>query len=359
MRLFTQYMAIDIGSASIKAVQLEHTNGNAGYRPAALVCEPVPDGMIGGGFTNPVIGAIGKFRDLLRTVFSKIRHGRQGCIVGLPDRWVKLNLLDMTLKPGESELREFLEHRMKRDLKVPSGLDVAVDYQLLSTENIPEGASHRYLVGMVSRNLLDTLSEVLAELKIQVMAFDTSSLGVYNVFEGLHPENAIDRHIMMCHVGHETTVVKCFQNGILRYERVIEVAGAEFTRHCMDIHQYTIQDAEEHLKNAVFFPVDKAGILEMYPRRNDIARMFGNWLRELNVTFRFYQEKFKVQKLPRVYLTGGSSLFGGLTEFLSDYFGTPVERFNPLAELPGVGTLEPSVLALGPRYAPCIGLLVE
>lgn len=359
MRLFTQYTAIDIGTASIKAVQLEHAKGNAGYRPAALVCEPVPEGMIGGGFTNPVIGAVGKFKDLLRTVFSKARHSREGCIVGLPDRWVKLHLFDINLKTGEGDSHEFLEHRMKRDLKIPSNLDIAVDFQRLTSEKTPDGTSNKFLVGMVSRGILDTLSEVLAELKIQVMAFDTSSLGVYNIFEALHPENAIDRHIMLCHVGHETTVVKCFQNGVLRYERVIEVAGAEFTRHCMDIHQYTIQDAEEEMRKTVFFPVDKAGILAMYPKRNDISRMFGNWLRELNVTFRFYQEKFKVQKLPRVYLTGGSCLFAGLPEFLSDYFGTTVERFNPLAELPGVGTLEPAVLAMGPRYAPCLGLLVE
>lgn len=359
MRLFTQYTALDIGSSSIKAVHLEHVNGNAGYRPTALVCEPVPEGMIGGGFTNPTIGAFGSFTELLKMVFSKIRYGKEGCIVGLPDRWVKLHLYDVNLKPGEGDSPEYLKWRIKRDLQVPANMDVEVDFQMLSSDKTPDGTACRFLAGMIRRDLLDTLSEVLANLKIQVMAFDTSSLGVYNAFEALHPENAIDRHIMLCHIGHETTVVKCFQNGILRYERVIEVAGEEFTKHCMDINNYSKTQADEHKRNTDFFPTDKAGILAMYQKRNEITRMFGNWLRELNVTFRFYQEKFKIQKLPRVYLTGGSCLFSGITEFLSDYFGTPCERFNPLAELPGIGTPDATVLSLGPRFAPCIGLLME
>lgn len=359
MRLFTGYTAIDIGTSSIKAVQLAHVNGNAGYRPTALVCEPVPEGMIGGGFTNPTIVSFGDFADLLRHVFSKVRHGQDGCIVGLPDRWVKLHLYDVVLKPGEGDSPEYLKWRMKRDLDVPANIDVEVDFQLLSSENTADGSTCRFLTGMVRRDIIDSLSEALANLKIQVMAFDTSSLGVYNIFEALHPENAIDRHIMLCHIGHETTVIKCFQNGILMYERVIEVAGEEFSKHYMDIYHYTKAEADDFKKNSDLFPVDKAGILAMYQKRNEVTRVFGNWLRELNVTFRFYQEKFKVQKLPRVYLTGGSCLFTGLTEFLTDYFGTPCERFNPLAELPGTGAPDANTLFLGPRFAPCIGLLME
>jgi len=164
---------------------------------------------------------------------------------------------------------------------------------------------------------------------------------------------------MLCHIGHETTVVKCFQNGILKYERVIEVAGEEFTRHCGDLHEGLAGKGEEYKKAANFFPTDTAGILAAFPKRHEITRVFGNWLRELNVTFRFYQEKFKIQKLPRVYLTGGSSLFTGLPEFLTAYFGTSCERFNPLAELPGNSAPDKAELAAGPQFAPCIGLLME
>ncbi|HOY65360.1 MAG TPA: pilus assembly protein PilM [Candidatus Ozemobacteraceae bacterium] len=359
MRLFTEYVAIDIGTSAIKGICLDHVNGNVGYKPAALVSEPVPEGMIGGGFTNPSITNFAGFEALLRRVFAGLRGSRQGCIVGLPDRWVKLHLHDLTLKSGEADSAEFLRWRMKRDLQVPAGMEVEIDHQLLSVTDTPDGKRCRYLVGMVRRDILDAVSQCLANMRIQLMAFDTSSLGVYNLLEALRPENAIDRHLMLFHIGHETTVVKCFDDGILRYERVIESAGSEFSRHCADLHPDQAGNIDEYKKNGLLFPTDTPGLLAAIPRRHELTRIFGNWLRELNVTIRFYQEKFKIQKLPRVYLTGGSSLFQGLPEFLSAYAGTPCERFNPLVMLPGFDGGSLPLVGEGPRFAPCLGLLME
>ncbi len=94
-------------------------------------------------------------------------------------------------------------------------------------------------------------------------------------------------------------------------------------------------------------------------KRGRIERIFGNWLRELNVTFRFFQQKYDVEVVPDVFLTGGSAMFSGLPEFLSDYLETNCMVFNPLESLKTDKKISEEVLKQGAVFAPCLGLLAK
>ena len=97
----------------------------------------------------------------------------------------------------------------------------------------------------------------------------------------------------------------------------------------------------------------------MLDKRARIEKVFGNWFRELNVTFRFFQEKYNQARLPSIFLTGGGAQFQGLPEFLSEYFSTRCLLFNPIEEMPLAQKLGPEKRRVGPAFAPCIGLLAK
>ncbi|GEM_PF-876753 len=359
MNLYTDLIAVDIGTSSIKMVAIDPGPGKQGYRIKHLDMAELPEGLVGGDFTRPFISDIGAFQKILGDLTRKNRSTRQGLVIGLPDRWVKLHLFDMKLSEAEKKSTEFLNWRIEKNLPVPDGIEVLVDYQILEKDEASSEDEYRIMAAAVKRDIIDILSSVTTNLELEVMAFDTSSLGVFNLFEEVFPEKCVDQIVLNLHIGHETTVVKAYRRGALIYERVIESAGEEFSRSVGELDSLNADCAQRAKEREAFFPLDRKQVLEMLDKRARIEKIFGNWFRELNVTFRFFQEKYNLSRLPGIFMTGGSAQFTGLPEFLSEYFSTRCMLFNPLEEMPLVQKLDSEKTRRGPAFAPCIGLLAK
>jgi len=368
VNLFTEHFGLDLGTHSIKLVALDADPGNgAGYRLAEALVQPLPTGLIGGDCTKPCIGDFAALREIIQKMVARVRGRRDSLILGLPDRWIKLHLLEMTLKPNELD-PGFLSWRLRKQL-CPAELGaVVLDHQIVSAQADGDNVNCWVMAGILQEEMLEQISRLFAGLRLQLMAIDSSTLGVANLYAQIRGDQAEANPVIFCHLGHETSVVKAYDSGQLHYERVIEGAGDAFTTLLADALGLTAVQAADEKHKRCFFPADRADIVRMIPERAMFMKVFGNWLRELHVTFKFYQDKFKVQKLPPLYLTGGSSLFAGLAPFLADYFDTPCEVFNGLAPFlgsaggaaagAGAAPGDPR-LALGPLLTPCLGLLVN
>lgn len=360
MNLFTEYIGFDIGTHSLKLVSVNPGSGGEGFAMADSIIEELPLGLVSGGFTNPTVTDLGQFRKIVEKVLGRLKSRKEGFIVGLPDRWVKLHLTDLVMKKEELSSKEYIEYRLQKKLLPPNLLtEVITDYQTLGAVEKPDGIECRMLAAMVQRSIIDILSKLFADLHMEIMAFDTSTLGVYNLLEDAHPDKTLDRALIHCHLGHETTVVKVYEKGILVYERVIEVAGEAFGKLLAEAENISFADAQLQKPKRSFFPLTRQELLASIPQRHLFEKVFGNWLRELHVTFRFYQDRNRVMHLPHIYLSGGSSQFAGLPEFLSDFFEAPCHRLNPLSDIPTKTPFKPDLLELGPVLAPALGLLAR
>lgn len=359
MNLYTELIALDIGTSSLKLVAVDPGPGRQGYKIKCLEMAELPQGLVGGDFTQPFISDVPAFKKILGDLTRKLRSTRQGFVVGLPDRWVKLHLFDMKLSETEKKSSEFLSWRIEKNLPVPEGMEVLVDFQILEQNEFSADDEYRLMAAAVKKDIIDVLSSLTTELELEIMAFDTSSLGVFNLFEEVFPDKCVDQTVINLHIGHETTVVKAYRKGALIYERVIEVAGEEFSRIIGELDSINNDCAQKAKEKENFFPLDRKQVLEMLDKRARIEKVFGNWFRELNVTFRFFQEKYNQARLPSIFLTGGGAQFQGLPEFLSEYFSTRCLLFNPIEEMPLAQKLGPEKRRVGPAFAPCIGLLAK
>ncbi|HNX74663.1 MAG TPA: pilus assembly protein PilM [Candidatus Rifleibacterium sp.] len=358
MNLYTELVAIDIGTSSIKLAAVDPGPARQGYVIRNLARADLPQGLVGGDFTSPFISDLTVFKHILAGLVKSVRNTRQGFVIGLPDRWVKLHLALLELSEVERRSPGFLSWRLEKSLPIPEGMKALVDYQILGPSGANDG-HFQVLAAAVKKELIEILSSLTTDLHMEVMAFDTSSLGVFNLFEESFPDKTVDQTVINLHVGHETTVVKAYSRGALMYERVIEVAGEEFAKIISELDSVNLETAMKTKESEKFFPVGRADVSLLIERRQRIERIFGNWLRELNVTFRFFQDKFNVSKLPSIFLTGGSSMFAGLDVFLSEYLETACLYFNPLEEIPLAKKLDEARVQAGPAYAACLGLLAK
>lgn len=359
MNLYTELIALDIGTSSIKLVDINQGLGKQGYRLKTLESVELPPGLVGGDFTQPFIKDVPQFKEILGRLTSKVTSRHQGYVVGLPDRWVKLHLNNMTLSDSELKSADFLRWRLEKILPIPDGIETMVDFQILNPYGPDANNQYQVLAAAVNKSIVDILSVLTTELKMEVMAFDTSSLGVFNLYEEAFPHKTIDQSVINLHIGNETTVVKIYRSGCLVYERVIEVAGESFTTIISELDSIEFDEAQKVKRTEKFFPVDREDVMTLMNKRSRIERIFGNWLRELNVTFRFYQEKFRVPRLPAVFITGSGGIFEGLPNFLTEYFETDCSLFNPLEEMPLTHKPDDKIVQRGTEFAACLGLLAK
>ncbi len=359
MNLYTDLVALDIGTSSIKIAAVDPGPARQGYVVRNLAMVELPQGLVGGDFTGPFISDLTVFKNTLAGLVRGVKNTRQGFVVGLPDRWVKLHLETLELSENERRFPGFLSWRLEKSLPIPEGMKVFVDYQILGPAPTGTPGHYQVLAAAVKAEIVEILSSLTTDLHIEVMAFDTSSLGVFNLFEESFPDRTVDQTVINLHIGHETTVFKAYSRGALMYERVIEVAGEEFAKIISELDSINLETAMNTKHSEKFFPTGRADVSELLGRRQRIERIFGNWLRELNVTFRFFQDKFNVSRLPAVFLTGGSSMFAGLETFLTEYLETPCRLFNPLAEMPLAKKVDEDKVRTGPAFAACLGLLAK
>lgn len=357
MNLYTEFVGLDIGTAAMKFVSVSGGKPGGGYRLDDLFQCPLPEGFLQGGFTNPSITNVKEFQKLVAKNAARLSSTKGGFLVGLPDRWVKLHLLELVLKESEMNSAEYLKWRLQKILPLPEGIPVTIDQQILSVSPTDEGFACKVLAGAMRSDMLDMLSAVFAEARMEIMGFDTSSLGIFNLLEEIHPESTLDLPVIIVHAGHDTTAVRIFHQGQLAYERIIEVAGEEISKLFAESYQIPLEQAQAQKVKRKFFPETREELVQALEERHHLEKVFGNWLRELNVTFRFYLNKFQVRSLPHVYLTGGTAMFKGLTSFLSDYFSTQVSIFNPLEDMPFQQEPNREVVTLGPLFAPALALL--
>ncbi len=358
MNLYTDLVALDIGTNSLKLVTIDPGPGRQGYIIRNIARVELPQGLVGGDFTSPFISDLTVFRSILAGLIRSVKNTRQGFVVGLPDRWVKLHLATLELSENERRSPGFLSWRLEKSLPIPDGMNVIVDYQILGPSSTNAG-QFNVLAAAVKKELIEILSSLTTDLHMEVMAFDTSSLGVFNLFEESFPDKTVDRTVINLHIGHETTVFKAYNCGALMYERVIEVGGEEFAKIISELDSVNLETAMKTKESEKFFPVSRSDVGQLLNKRQRIERIFGNWLRELNVTFRFFQDKFNVSRLPTVFLTGGSAMFAGLDNFLSEYLETSCIPFNPLEEMPLAKKLDDAKTRSGPAFAACLGLLAK
>lgn len=359
MKIYTELIGLDIGTSSLKLVSVDDGPGRQGYIIRHLATTEIPHGLVGGDFTNPFISDMPMFKGILADMLKKLKSHKQGFIIGLPDRWVKMHLQTLELSDAELKSQGFLTWRLEKTFPAPEGMKTLVDYQILETGSEKSPSDCRVLTAAVKKDIVEIVSGITTDLQMEVMAFDTSSLGVYNLFEETFPEKALDQTVIHLHTGHETTVVKAYARNTLIYERVIEVAGEEFAKIISEIDSINLDSAMKSKETERFFPVTREDIGQLVKKRARIEKIFGNWLRELNVTFRFFQDKFNFARVPAIFLTGGSAMFEGLPGFLSEYFETDCQIFNPLEELPVTQKIDDKQMKCGPRYASCFGLLAR
>jgi type IV pilus assembly protein PilM len=148
-----------------------------------------------------------------------------------------------------------------------------------------------------------------------------------------------DRFYSVVNMGHEITQVIMVQNGYPYYLRDIPVGGKDMTEAISLRRKLSLVEAEARK--------EQTPIRELIP---SLGAVLSELSYELSRTFKYFQRRFKVDKVEKIFLSGGASLLQDYGPWLESELEMAVvaegwDQFKP-QELAGLAPLNKVALGL-------------
>jgi len=174
-------------------------------------------------------------------------------------------------------------------------------------------------------------------------------------------------------IGADVSQVTLFQNKCPVFTRSIPIGGNRVTEAVMESMKMQREDAERLKFNggvgsaAAKTDVAKGNMMEALDQAIDTAlgvaefeQFFGELSSEVSRTLEYYQVQNRSVSISQVFLTGGGSKTGNLSERLSQTLELPVTLHDPLTDIDIAPSFNRKHLqGIGPQLAVALGLAMR
>ncbi len=324
-------IGLDIGTHSVKLVGF--TRNAQGLLLTHAGIKEIPPGKEeeDRSFISEVVKAL--FRE------AGLSPGRARLTVSGPEVTIRRLLLPSMPK---AELLEAARWELKEQLPFP--VDAArIDFHVL--REWVEGDSKKLDLIAVACPVqkINQVLAIAAKAGLAPTHLDVAPFALWNTLLHFH-DAAKEEEIALIDLGAQRTGIYIFQKGDLQFSREIIPAGADLSRAI----QEGIDPAEapallfaraERIKQAIGIPV-KGPYEKIEGESISIAKisfllrpLLEKLVSEIVRSLDYYKSHFPVERVSRVFLTGGGANVKNIAAFLSDELHMPVERFNPLGQI--------------------------
>src|ERR1700674_1132328 len=306
-------VGLDIGSSSIKSVELKETK--QGYELVSFGLEPLAqDTVVDGAIMDAplVAGAISKIFDAQKTKTKNVATSVSGHSVIV--KRVPLPLM------SEDELYDRIPSEASQHIPFDIA-DVNLSYQLLESMD----------------SQMDVLLVAVKKDKI------------------LNHTNVLAQTVALLNIGASVMNINIVRGGVPLFTRDVSVGGNQYTDALQKELDLSFEDAEKLKMGGTL-----AGVNE--EQRTAILRSVSDILiLEIQKTFDFFRATASGENIRRIYIAGGTARVPGLLDLLKEEFAMPVEELYPFRKI----AINPSrhdesqIRELAPRLAIAVGLALR
>jgi type IV pilus assembly protein PilM len=335
-------VGLDIGSSSIKSVELKSTK--QGYELVSFGLEPLAqDTVVDGAIMDAplVAGAIG-------TIFDRQEIKTRSVATAVSGHSVIVKRVSLPVMTDE-ELYDRIQSEASQHIPFDIS-DVNLDYQLLDSA---ESQMDVLLVAVKKDKILNH-TNVLAQAGKTPTVVDIDAFALQNCYEVNYDPDPTQT-VALLNVGASVMNINIVRGGAPLFTRDVSVGGNQYTDALQKELDLSYEDAERLKKGEAV-----AGVNEEH--RGTILRSVSDILiLEIQKTFDFFRATASGENIQRIYLAGGTARVPGLVDLLREEFALPVEELYPFRKIvinPGRHN-EDQVRELAPRLAIAVGLALR
>jgi type IV pilus assembly protein PilM len=308
-------VGLDIGSSSVKLVQLKEKKG--GYALQAFgVAKLPPETIVDGALMNSgaVVQAI---QELLAEHKVKARDAAIG-VRGHSVIIKKISLPRMSQDELDDSIQWEAEQYIPFDVK-----DVNIDTQILTPDGDAAGQMDVLLVA-AKKDMINDYTSVCAEAGLQTAVVDVDAFAVQNAFEAGY-ELQPGETVVLINVGASVTNINILAGGTTTFTRDVTMGGSAFTEEIQKQLNISAEEAEA-LKVGGQGETDAVVPQEVERVIQQVAEQLAG---EVQRSLDFYAATAADHRISRVYLSGGTARIPALFKLIEQRAGVPVEVLNP------------------------------
>src|SRR6202790_5664280 len=335
-------VGLDIGSSSIKAVELKSTKH--GYELVSFGLEPLAqDTVVDGAIMDAplVAGAISSICETQKVKTKSVATAVSGHSV----------IVKRVTLPAMSEEELYDRIQSEASQHIPFDIaDVNLDYQLLEMLD----SQMDVLLVAVKKDKILNHTNVLAQAGKTSMVVDIDAFALQNCFEVNYDPDP-GQTVALLNVGASVMNINIVRNGIPLFTRDVSVGGNQYTDALQKELDLNFDDAERLKKGDTLPTVTDEQKGQILRSVSDILTL------EIQKTFDFFRATASGENIQRIMVAGGTARVPGLVDLLREEFAMPVEELNPFRKilLNPAKHSEDQIRDLAPKLVVAVGLALR
>jgi len=340
MSLFSNesYLGIDIGSSSIKIVELKNQSGKA-----MLMTYGFSENLDDLDQTNP-----DKIADIINKICAEAGMQSRKAVSALPTFSVFSSIINLA-GVGIKDLPSAINWEAKKVIPLPPE-EMILDWKkIANTDQAVDKNNIKILLTGAPRTLVKRYIEIFKHSQINLLSLETETFALIRSLLGNDKSTA-----MVVEIGAKTTSFTIIDQSIPTLNRSIDIGGWTITKAISHSLNIGLERAEQFKYDLGIGSLDSAD--NSIPRT--IVESVSPIVNEIKYALNLYQNKSN-KKVDKIILSGGSALLMNFTDYLSKILNINVVVGNPWSTISYPLDLKPLLDEIAPRMAIAIGLALR
>ena len=336
-------VGLDIGSSSIKAVELKKSRGEVEVVHIGL--EPLSPDIV----VDSMIVDSGSVSSAISKIFNENAIKSKAVATSVSGHSVIVKRIPMQTM-DDADLAQSIQTEAAQHIPFDIA-DVNVDYQILSDDT--SGPQMDVLLVAVKKDKILNYTNVLSLAGKTPAVVDIDAFALQNCYE-YNYEPAPTSTVALLNLGASVMNINIVKGVTPLFTRDVSVGGNQYTDSLQKELDLSFEDAESlKLGNKVGTVSEDAKV----PILQQVTEII---VLEIQKTFDFFRATAAGEHIERIYLAGGSAKVPGLMEALRQEFSLPVEPLNPFQRItPGAGVNTELIDRNAGQLAVAVGLALR
>jgi len=348
-------LGVDIGSSSIKVVQIKKKDGKAVL---------VTYGMIGlGPYAEMDIGrvtnlSVDKIVEALNETLKQSSTTTSSSAISMPVQSSLIFTVDLPLNVKKSDMPSVISTEARRYIPVPI-TEVSLDWFILPKKETsfleansngisPQEAKTEVLVVAIQNDAIARYRSIVDGCKLQTDFFEIEVFS--SIRSNFEHELSL---VLLIDFGASRTKLSIVEFGTVKSFHIVGRGGADISDSISKSFSIPFVEAEKMKKEYGLYgnPNDK--------NLADIIKIHTDYIfSETNNVLLGYEKKYN-RTISKVILTGGGSLLKGIKEVAENNFKAEVEIGRPFRKVVAPAFLDKVLESTGPEFAIAVGLALR
>lgn len=355
MGLFSRnksYLGIDLGTSSIKLVELTEEAGKPRLVTYGFIEEPTD--LV----KSDSAEAKKRIVLLLKELLKKTGTSCDRVVAALPSFSVFSSIISLPAM-SKKDLNSAVRWEAKKFVPMPLE-EMVLDWRLLK-ENEKEDkeknrekkeakqVNYKILLTAAPKSLAKKYIEIFKALNLQIVSLETEAFALERSLIGNDPSP-----MMIIDMGALATDISVISEGVPVLNRGIDVGGDTITKAITNAMNIDSGRAEQFKRDF--------GVSPSFAGQGQIPKtiefVISSVINEVRHCLNLYSN---VEDTPieKIILSGGSAFLPNFPDYLSKLFNLKVIIGNPWSRVSFPKELEPALLEIGPRFSVAIGLAMR